>query len=123
MFVPNHDVAIYLTVLYVFVSMLFFGVRRTGAQWTTWYQKISLVDDQTLRTWFIENKTSGMDGIEKMSDPAVLRFARDALLKDVLAERKKSIFSKKTIDPLVLKLVRSYEATNFLMVSSSWRVY
>ncbi|KAK0103063.1 hypothetical protein ONS96_005674 [Cadophora gregata f. sp. sojae] len=115
MFVPHHDVAIYLTVLFVFVTMLFLGVRRTGAQWTTWYQKISLVDDQTLRTWFIENKTAGMDGIEKMSDPAVLRFARDALLKDVLAERKKSIFSKKTRDPLVLKLVRSYEATSFLM--------
>lgn len=117
MFVPHHDVAIYLTVLYVFVTMLFIGVRRTGAQWTTWYQKISLVDDQTLRTWFIENKTSSMDGIEKMSDPAVLRFAREALLNDVLAERRKSMFSKKTTDPLVLKLVQSYEATNFLMAS------
>ncbi|CZT05212.1 related to glycosyl transferase [Rhynchosporium agropyri] len=115
MFVPNHDVAIYLTVLYVFVSMLFLGVRRTGAQWTTWYQKINLVDDKALRTWYIDNKTSPMDGIEKMSDPAILRFARDALLKDVLSERSKSILSKKTKDALVLKLVRSYEATSFLM--------
>ncbi|EKD19488.1 hypothetical protein MBM_02725 [Drepanopeziza brunnea f. sp. 'multigermtubi' MB_m1] len=114
-FVPKHDVAIYLTVLYVFVSMLFVGVRRTGSKWTTWYQKASLLDDSTLRNWYIENKTASMNGIEKMSDPAVLRFARQALLEDVVTERAKSIFSKKTQDPLVSRLVASFDGTNFLM--------
>ncbi|CAL3973371.1 unnamed protein product [Diplocarpon coronariae] len=114
-FVPNHDVAIYLTVLYIFASMLFIGVLRAGSQWTTWYQKITFVDDAALRRWYVDNKTPSTPGIEKMSDPAVLEFARQALLHDVLAEKKKSIFAKKAADPLVVKLASSFEASNFLM--------
>lgn len=115
MFIDGHDVAVYLTVLHVFVGMLFVGVRRTGSKWTTWYQKVSLVDDSTLRNWYIETKACGMNSVEKMSDPAVLRFAREALLADVVAERKKHMFSHQTNDPLVKKMAKSFEATNFLM--------
>ena len=117
-FVTHHDVKIYLTVLYVFVTLLLLGVRHTGSRWTTWYQKIELVNDSTLRDWYFGKRAdSNRDALEKMSDPAILRFARQALLQDVVIEQKKFFFQSKSKDMLVLKMVKSYPATVFLMVS------
>ena len=119
-FVTHHDVKIYLTVLYVFVTLLLLGVRHTGSRWTTWYQKIELVNDSTLRDWYFGKRAdSNRDALEKMSDPAILRFARQALLQDVVIEQKKLFFQSKSKDMLVLKMVKSYPATVFLMVSIS----
>ncbi len=117
-FYGGHDIIIYLSVLYVFVLLLLLGVRWTGSRWTTWYQKIDLVTDAELRTWYAEkNFADNSNTLDEMSDPAVLRLARQALLHDVLSEQGKSIFSKKTDDQFVIKLVRSFKATEFLMVS------
>jgi hypothetical protein len=117
MFVGNHDIKIYLTVLFVFVTLLLMGVRHTGSRWTTWYQKIELVNDQTLRDWYIEKRVdSNRETLEKMSDPAILKLARQALLQDVLVEQKRFFFRPATKDKVVLKLVKSYPATVFLMV-------
>ena len=117
-FVTHHDVKIYLTVLYVFVTLLLLGVRHTGSRWTTWYQKIELVNDSTLRDWYFGKRAdSNCEALEKMSDPAILRFARQALLQDVVIEQKKFFFQSKSKDMLVLKMVKSYPATVFLMVS------
>jgi hypothetical protein len=122
-FVPHHDIQIYLTVLYVFVTLLLLGVRHTGARWTTWYQRIDLVDDTQLRNWYIQKRDNSRQGtLEKMSDPAVLRLARQALLSDVLLEQKKFFFSPRTKDGLVMKLVKSYPATVFLMVSRPFKL-
>jgi hypothetical protein len=91
-------------------------VRNTGARWTTWYQKIDLITDTQLRDWYLSKRTSSnKDSLEKMSDPALLRLARQSLTNDILSEERFSIFRTKTKDPLVSKLARSYEATEFLM--------
>lgn len=83
--VQFHDIDIYLTVLYVFVTCLFIGVRRTGSAWTTWYQKISLVQDSELRDWYFSklDETTRED-IIKSSDPAILKLARQGT-SDILA--------------------------------------
>lgn len=116
MFVPYHDITIYLCVLYVFVTLLLLGVRTTGSRWTTWYQKIELVTDTELREWYLNKRVAtSRDSLEKMSDPALLRLARQAINHDIAVERRLRMFVNKSKDPLVAKLVKSYEATDFLM--------
>jgi hypothetical protein len=117
-FVPNHDVDIYLTVLYTFTSLLVFGVRHIGSRWATWYQKIILLDDFTLRDWYLAKiSSSTKDNLLEISEPALLKLARQRLFHDVLLERRKSFFSRHTKDPLVAQLAKAFEATDFLMAS------
>jgi hypothetical protein len=118
--VSFHDIDIYLTVLYTFTILLAFGVRHTGAQWTTWYQKIILVDDSALKYWYLDKVSStDKDDLLEISEPAILKLARQALFHDVLLERRKHIFTRRTKDPLVSQLSGSLQATDFLMVSIS----
>jgi hypothetical protein len=120
-FIPYNDAAIYLTVLYVFILLLLLGVRRTGSRWTTWYQKIALIDDAALRSWFVERlSVTEREDIQKLTDPKVLILARQSLQREVLAEQRKTIFAKANPDPIVSKLVDSYQATIFLMVSTQY---
>jgi len=116
--VPHHDIDIYLTVLYIFVSLLILGVRRTGSRWTTWHQKINLLDDLTLRDWYLNKvPTSSKDNLLEISEPAILKLARQALFHDILLEKQKYFFSRHTKDPLVAQLAKAFQATDFLMVS------
>lgn len=119
-FIPNHDIDIYLTVLYTFTILLFFGLRHIGSRWTTWYQKIILLDDFTLRDWYLDKVSSSTkDDLLGISEPAILKLARQALFHDVFLERRKYPFSRHTKDPLVAQLAKSFQATEFLMVSVS----
>ncbi|TVY94223.1 hypothetical protein LAWI1_G000823 [Lachnellula willkommii] len=116
MFVSHNDVAIYLTVIYIFILLLFLGVRRTGSRWTTWYQKIALIDDAALRSWHMDNLSPReRENTQKMTDPSVLKLARGSLQQSVSLELRKSSFAKSSNDPMVSKLVKSYESTIFLM--------
>lgn len=113
-FVPNHDIYIYLSVLYTFVTLLALGVRRTGLRWTTWYLAIKKITDQDLRQWYIETREKGNEkSLDHLTDPAALKLARDAMIREISSTKK--WFVKKTKDPLVLALAKSYEATVFLL--------
>jgi hypothetical protein len=117
---PLHDIDVYLTVLYVFISLLILGVRRTGSRWTTWYQKIVLLDDSTLKNWYLEKiSSSTKNNLSEISEPAILKLARQALFHEILLERQKYFFSRHTKDPLVAQLAGAFPATDFLMVSVS----
>lgn len=76
-----------------------------------------MIDDKELRHWYITKERGKSQGYEKLSNPALLRLAREALLQEVDIEQRKSIFARKTEDLVVGKLVKSYESTDFLMVS------
>lgn len=113
-FVPNHDIYIYLSVIYTFVTLLAIGVRRTGLRWTTWYLKIKKLTDQDLRQWYIDTHGQGDEKfLNGLTDPAALKLAREAMLYEISKSRK--WFGQKTKDPLVLKLAKSHEATVFLL--------
>ncbi|KAE8386581.1 hypothetical protein BDV23DRAFT_140948 [Aspergillus alliaceus] len=112
----GHDSAIYIAVMYVFIGFLLLGLRSVASKWVTWYQNIRRTDDTEIRKWYIA--TYGNDDEKvfgNLSDPAVLKLSRDALLKDVLAEKSRSFLSKPTTDTLVRELARDWDSTNFLL--------
>ncbi|KAL6231217.1 hypothetical protein BDW75DRAFT_220749 [Aspergillus navahoensis] len=113
----GHDSAIYIAVIYVFIGALIFGLRSVASKWITWYQKLRKTDDTEIRKWYIETHGNGDEKVfGSLSDPAVLKLSREALLKDVTAERNRWFFSKPTTkSTLVLELARDWEATNFLL--------
>ncbi|KAL2860791.1 glycosyltransferase family 4 protein [Aspergillus lucknowensis] len=113
----GHDSAIYIAVLYVFIGTLMLGLRSVSSKWVTWYQNLRRTDDTEIRKWYIETQGEGDEKVfGNLSDPAVLKLSREALLKDVLTETKRWFFTKpKTSSTLVLELARDWEATNFLL--------
>jgi len=114
MWIPGHDIFIYISVLHGFILILLLGARYTGSRWTTWYLNIEKIDDQTLREWYIQTQHDGDEkSLAQLTVPAVLKLARAALLKEV--EHENARFRKSSKDPLVQKLAKSYNATIFLM--------
>ena len=76
---------------------------------------IKKVSDQELRAWYIETREDGREeALATLTDPGVLKLARTAVMLEV--ERARSSF-KKSADPFVQSLAKSYEATQFLLVS------
>jgi glycosyltransferase involved in cell wall biosynthesis len=112
----GHDSLVYLLVLYAFIGLLFIGLRTTAANWVTWYQNIRMTDDAEVKEWYISNfADNNQHEIIKMSDPAVLKLAREVLLRSVLTEKEKTIFGRSTPDSLVKELARNWDSTNFLI--------
>ncbi|KAI9927826.1 hypothetical protein MW887_002678 [Aspergillus wentii] len=112
----GHDSAIYLAILYVFIGMLLLGLRHVASKWVTWYQKLRRTDDTEIRKWYISTYGNNDEKVfGNLSDPAVMKLSREALLKDILAEKSRWFFSKQTSDKLVLELSSDWESTNFLL--------
>ncbi|KAL4918814.1 hypothetical protein BDW62DRAFT_58173 [Aspergillus aurantiobrunneus] len=113
----GHDSAIYIAVIYVFVGGLILGLRSVTSKWVTWYQNLRRTDDAEIRKWYIETHGEGDEKIfGSLSDPAVLKLSREALLKDVSIETNRWFFARPTTQSkLVLELARDWEATNFLL--------
>lgn len=94
--------------------LLVLGVRHTGTKWTTWYLGIEKVSDQELRKWYIQRyKDDDENAVRGMTEPGVLKLARDAMLREVTTLRKQ--FRLKYNDTVVLSLAKSYDATMFLL--------
>ncbi|KAJ5710860.1 Glycosyl transferase family 1 [Penicillium malachiteum] len=112
----EYDSVVYICVLYALAGLLLFCLRSTLSRWMTWYQFIRYTDDAEIRQWYI---SAHGDGNEKafamMSDPAVLKLSREALLQDIHQEISRGFCSKKTNDQLVKELARDWTSTNFLL--------
>lgn len=133
----GHDSAIYIAVLYVFIGMLVLGLRSVASKWVVWHQNIRKTNDTEIKKWYISTYGNGDEKVlGTMSDPAALKLARDALYRDVLAEKHKIPLRRRTKDELVRELARYWDATNFLIdwycrysdtprpipLSSSWNI-
>ncbi|OCL10264.1 glycosyltransferase family 4 protein [Glonium stellatum] len=57
--VTGHDVIIYLSVLYLFVTLLILGTRHVGSQWVTWYNNIKTLDDAAVKAWYVRTNEQG----------------------------------------------------------------
>ncbi|KAI9794230.1 MAG: hypothetical protein M1816_006156 [Peltula sp. TS41687] len=114
-FVQGHDIVVYLSVLYAFVTMLLFGARRIISQWCTWFLKVPTATDADVLKWYITNKAGGDSGcFAGMTDPAALRLARETLFKEMLKEHSRPFWRKSNADDLIRKLAKGYPATKFL---------
>ncbi|KAL2829743.1 hypothetical protein BDW59DRAFT_158914 [Aspergillus cavernicola] len=113
----GHDSAIYIAVIYVFIGALIMGLRSVASKWVTWFQTLRRTDDSEIRKWYIETHGQGDEKVfGNLSDPAVLKLSREALLKDVSTEINRWFFTKPaTSSTLVLELAQNWEATNFLL--------
>ncbi|KAH8593367.1 glycosyltransferase family 4 protein [Bisporella sp. PMI_857] len=112
--VHEHDIIIYLSVIYIFIILLVLGVRYTGSRWTTWYLNIEKISDQDLREWYIETQEDGNEqSLVALTDPAVLKLARTAVTKEL--QKASSWPRRSSTDPFVQKLAKSYDATVFLL--------
>jgi hypothetical protein len=114
--VQGYDSEVYITVLFVFISILLLGTRYIGSKWATWLHKVNIVDDKTLRKWYLDRQTeSGSESadmeLEKLSEAALLKLARQELLKEILNALPGTFKFKRTKDELVRKLADSYHAT------------
>ena len=111
--VHDHDIFIYLSVIYIFIILLILGVRYTGSRWTTWYLSIEKISDQTLREWYVKVHQGGDEqALAGLTEPAALKLAREAMLEGVNDARKR--FGKPK-DPVILSMAKSYDATVFLL--------
>src|SRR6266487_107648 len=109
--IKHHDSAIYLTVLYVFIGCLVFGVRRVASHWATWYQKIHPIDDEAVKDWYIKMRADGNpNALKSMTDPAALQLSRSMLLEAVMEEKAKRWWKPPTNDTTVLQLASSWES-------------
>jgi hypothetical protein len=116
MFVGHDDASIYLVTMFIFICFLFFGLRRIGSKWVTWYQGLRRTNDGEVKKWYIAKKAFGDEEVfNGMTDPAALKLARSGLQEDVLLEVNRGWFTKPTSDTLVAELARDYSATNFLL--------
>ncbi|PGH09664.1 hypothetical protein AJ79_05630 [Helicocarpus griseus UAMH5409] len=133
----GNDIVVYLCVLYAFILLLAFGLRRVGSRWVTRFLHLRKTDDTEIKNWYVSNYANSDEKVfANMSDPAAMRISREALYRDVVKETKKSILQKPSSDRLVRELANDWEATNFLInwycrysdvqrpipLSSSWNI-
>lgn len=60
--VQGYDVIIYLSVLYLFVTLLLLGTRRVGSQWVTWYHNIRTLNDKDVKDWYVQSHRKSLVG-------------------------------------------------------------
>ncbi|TQS36907.1 hypothetical protein Golomagni_02634 [Golovinomyces magnicellulatus] len=112
--ISDHDISIYLTVFYTFIILLLLSIRYLGSRWTTWFLGIEYIEDQSLKRWYIERYHNGSEtSLSNIKESGIMNLARDAMIRDVGAAKKN--FWKKINDPIVKSLVKSYDASVFLL--------
>lgn len=55
LWVSCHDIIIYPTVLFVFVTLLILGTRHVATKWVTWYHNIKALNDSDVKDWYIRS--------------------------------------------------------------------
>ncbi|ORY18988.1 putative glycosyl transferase [Clohesyomyces aquaticus] len=113
----QHDIAVYLSVLTVFLFSLLLGCRKIISQWSTWYLNIPSVTDTEVINWYTKTRKAShsVDSPEEVDEDSLMPKARNALHAAVLKECDRSSWTKSTTDSLVSKLANGYYATMFLM--------
>ncbi|KAF2430083.1 hypothetical protein EJ08DRAFT_697629 [Tothia fuscella] len=112
----NYITLVYMLNLYIFIFLLFLGLRRVGSRWTTWISTVHTIEDTDVKEWYINQRANGRkDAFDGLTDPAAMSLSRVNLSEAVLKERKRMFWQKSTADELVKKLSKCWEATVFLL--------
>jgi hypothetical protein len=107
---------VYLINLYIFIFLLFLGLRRVGSRWVTWISTVHTIDDTAVKEWYIRTQADGRkDAFDGLTDPAAMSLSRVNLADAVLRERQRHFWQRSKADELVKKLASCWEATVFLL--------
>ncbi|BFZ56046.1 hypothetical protein PYCC9005_003088 [Savitreella phatthalungensis] len=107
-FVHEHDVLIYLIVIYVFVVILYLRFRRLSTAWSQWYAGIETLTDAQVTKWYRDNAATE----KEEANDADYETCRQALAWAVEQERRKS---SKHASPLIKKLAFGREYARWLL--------
>jgi len=109
-FVNGHDVAFYLPLLYLFLFTLLYNYRHLCITWSSWLEKIVMIDDKKILEWYKEEYEV------KGEMPDMIVKARDALYERVMAEEARFVRKEKG---LVKSLVDGYHESVWLLKKDS----
>ncbi|ORY15720.1 hypothetical protein BCR34DRAFT_598235 [Clohesyomyces aquaticus] len=51
--IKDHDIIVYPTILFIFVTLLVLGTRHVSTQWVTWYHNIKTLNDKDVKEWYV----------------------------------------------------------------------
>jgi hypothetical protein len=110
----QHDIAVYLSVLTIFLCSLLYGGRIIMSRWSTWYLTIPVVTEAEVLGWYTTRHNITASG-EELKLLSATGKPRDELFAGVMKETKRHFWTPKTKDPLIAKLAAGFERTKFLM--------
>lgn len=113
----GHDIVVYLCVIAGFLVFLVLGLRQIMSQWATWYLKVPCVSDTEVVNWYTTQHATDAAAADLgvSTDLSATPLPRKALYADVIRERSRKPWQKRTTDEVVLRLTDGYAATMFLM--------
>lgn len=115
LWVPGHDVLIYLLVMTALLISLLLETRRAVSQWGTWYHKIPCITDNDIVDWYSKKRASSNPSSALLEGVTERQLPRKALLAAVLKERNRRPWTKRTTDEFILRLAEGYSSTTFLL--------
>lgn len=123
-FVNNHDVLIYLIILYVFLGVLIFNYSRLCHEWTSWPEKIVLVKETEILEWYRQRAGRSTEELEKLSlttdeIKARTKQACDRLLEAIESCQSRSRYLSGPCDPFVEKLAAGHKYVLWLLKKES----
>src|SRR5579859_2615645 len=115
-YIPNHDITIYLSVLWGFCLVFLYRSRSVISKWNTWLLDIYSNSDQEVLDWYLKTYHDGDEkAFASLTAPAAMELSRTTLFAAVSKERAKPFFAKATSDKTVYKLAQAYPTTVFLL--------
>jgi hypothetical protein len=76
LWVPNQDIKIYPTVLFIFVVLLILGTRHVATQWVTWYHNIKPLNDADVKDWYIRSSMARGTRSRSTTSPGKLQLKK-----------------------------------------------
>ena len=83
-FINEHDLLIYLLIIYLFIVVLLWSFRNLCHEWTTWQNKVPTIKEKDIIAWYKKKQQGGTTTEEKEGAASFTASAR-ALLTAELA--------------------------------------
>jgi hypothetical protein len=119
-FVPNHDLPVYLSVLYVFLLLLLIQYRNLCHEWNSWTNKVPVIKTDEVIEWYkIHVAAENNDETEELTGDALSKAATTAFQNAVEAYKGKGITNRHDEDPLVARAAEGLRFALWLLEKES----
>ncbi|KAI9744746.1 MAG: hypothetical protein M1818_001671 [Claussenomyces sp. TS43310] len=121
--INNHDILIYLLVLYAFLAALLIGYTKLCHEWSSWTEKVPLIKEKEIIDWYekiAENETGEMEKSSLVNDKEIDANKASQSLADRLATELHSGSRKNSeADKFYEKLVKGHPYVVWLLEKES----